>query len=82
MTPKEFISYLAKANPGTIDHIPPAPIKIGMGDINAAKLILWLYAEFPDATQGDFDDMLDAAKWWTTLFGSMFSAIPTDAGSK
>jgi hypothetical protein len=27
-----------------------------------------------DATQGDLDDVLDSAKWWSMFFGSAFSA--------
>ena len=63
MSPNDFFKQLSIALPG-VAPVPPLQIKFGEADIMAAKLLLWLQEEMPDATTGDFEDILDAAKWW------------------
>jgi hypothetical protein len=73
-TPKEFYEKLSQSEP-CIMPAPALPIKIGPQDIIAARLLLWLSSQMPaDATQGDLDDVLDSAKWWSMFFGSAFAA--------
>lgn len=83
-TPREFYQSLAQSDLAQSDPrivpVPSLPIKIGPQDIIAARLLLWLERQMPeDATQGDLDDVLDAAKWWTTFFGSAFAAAVHEA---
>lgn len=73
-TPKEFYESLAQVEPCIIP-VPSLPIKIGQQDIMAARLLLWLYSQMsPDSTQGDIDDVLDAAKWWCVFFAAAHTA--------
>lgn len=84
MTPREFYQSLAQSDLAQsephIVPVPSLPIKIGPQDIIAARLLLWLEKQMPeDATQGDLDDVLDAAKWWNTFFDSAFAAAVHEA---
>ncbi len=73
MTQKEFYEFLATATgTGTLDFGDSIQLRIGPQDALAAKLLLWLADVMPDdATLGQMDDALDAAKWWMTLFASI-----------
>lgn len=68
ITPKAFFEDLSQSTPRIVPA-PQVPIKIGVADIMAARLLLWLGDQLPeDATVGDFEDVLDAAKWWHVFF--------------
>jgi len=74
MTPKEFYQLLSESEP-KIMKVPPVPIKIGESDILAAKMLLWLNEQMPEnATQGDYENVLDSAKWWFVFWGSAHMA--------
>ena len=46
-------------------------IRLSAKDAIAARLLLWLMDEYPDMTQGELDDVLDNAKFWTMYYGSI-----------
>jgi len=73
MTPKEFYEFLATTTgTSTLDFGDSIQLRIGPQDALAAKLLLWLINAMPDnATTGQMDDALDAAKWWMTFWASM-----------
>lgn len=80
MTANEFFKVLAGkrgdiAEDGGELTLSPGPIilKIGPQDIRAARLLLWMQEELlpEDATYGDMEDVLDAAKWWGTFWASI-----------
>ena len=78
MDMRTFCEKLSEVNgPQTLTLTPgPAVFRVGKQDGMAARLLLWLVANLPaDATQGDLDDVLDAAKWWSTFWAS----LPEDA---
>lgn len=70
----EFMELLADA-PTDDKHIntgklPDVSIAIGPTDSRSAKLLLQLFAEYPDMTQGEIEDILDTAKWWLMYLGT------------
>lgn len=74
MTPREFYEFLASTSAtGTIDFGEAAiSLRVGPQDAMAARLLLWLVEAMPeDATIGDLDKVLDAAKWWSTFWASL-----------
>lgn len=73
MTPQEFYEWMKNAPQGNITL--PVPIRLGSRDAMAARLLLWLFEEMPEnSTQGDLEDILDTAKWWSIFWGSAFKA--------
>lgn len=75
MSPKQFYELMGSGKLLQAIMPPPTPIQIGEADVMAAKLLNWLHDEMPeDATQGDLDDVLDAAKWWSTFWGAAHNA--------
>lgn len=74
MTANEFFHQLSTITQSR-RFTPPIDIQVGPHDALAAKLLLWLQEQMADnATEGDLEDVLDAAKWWTVLFASMYKA--------
>jgi len=75
MTPEQFYAEFALGiEPDTTMTIRPGPIafKVGPADALAAKMLLWLIEQIPDdATYGYLDDVLDAARFWSTFWASM-----------
>lgn len=73
MTPLGFYIQLqnAKSSPFTL---PSIPIALGESDFMAARLLIWLFEQMPNATQGDLEDVLDSAKWWTLFWASAYTA--------
>lgn len=75
MTPKQFYERLALGVPvSAVITLSPGPIalRIGKQDEIAARLLLWLVEQMPeDATCGELDDVLDAAKYWSTFWASL-----------
>lgn len=73
MTPREFYEELTHAQQGDAVRLDiDARLKVGAADAMAARLLLWLEEAMPeDATQGDLDNVLDAAKWWSTFWASL-----------
>ncbi len=55
------------------------PDRVLVAGTPAGELLNWLTAQMPGATPDDLNDVLDAAKWWHTLFGAMDAAAPADA---
>lgn len=75
MTANEFYRKLASLESPAYMPAPQVPLKLGEQDIMAAKLLLWLQEQLPDnATLGDLEDVLDAAKFWSVFFGAAFTA--------
>lgn len=71
-TPKAYLESLVGQTEPMKLSLPPIPIKVNKQDFMAARLLLWLHEQMPeDATQGDLDDVLDAAKWWATFFAAL-----------
>lgn len=71
MNVKEFYERLSQVDSPRMLRLAPGPLslRVGEADALAAKLLLWLEGQMPDdATFGDLDDVLDAAKWWTTFW--------------
>ncbi len=72
MTPNNFLKQMAAMppTPGLLTIYPgPVRMNVGPADMEAAKLILWLLEQLPDeATYGQVDDILDAAKWWMAFW--------------
>ena len=74
MRVKDFYEGLSRVTASTELTLSPGPVtlKVNAQDTLAARLLLWLEQEMPpDATQGDLDDVLDAAKWWATFWAAM-----------
>ena len=74
MRVKDFYENLSQVTASTELTLSPGPVtlKVNAQDALAARLLLWLEQEMPpDATQGDLDDVLDAAKWWATFWAAM-----------
>jgi tryptophan synthase alpha subunit len=73
MTLREFYQRLSEAQDLSVITVDvPIPLVIGKPDGMAAKLLLRLVDQMPpDATQGDLEDVLDAARWWSTFLMSM-----------
>ena len=74
MRVKDFYEGLSQVTASTELTLSPGPVtlKVNAQDALAARLLLWLEQEMPpDATQGDLDDVLDAAKWWATFWAAM-----------
>ena len=74
MTPREFYQWLAEREATGVIGFGEAAISLRAGpqDVMAARLLLWLESEMPEnATQGDLDNVLDAAKWWSTFWASL-----------
>ncbi|MCB0054986.1 MAG: hypothetical protein KDE24_36155 [Caldilinea sp.] len=74
MTPREFYEFLAKRETTGVIGFGEAAVSLRVGpqDAMAARLLLWLEETMPeDATQGDLDKVLDAAKWWSTFWASL-----------
>lgn len=82
MTPHEFYEELQ----ATLADTPNAIIKLSMGegdgdgglsfnvsqdDAMAAKLLLWLEDQMPDADMWTVFEVLDAAHWWATFWTSL-----------
>lgn len=75
MTSEDFYKYIAELEEGHNEiTLSPGPfsLKVGQGDVTAAKLLLWLYEEMPEnATVGDLLDALQSALWWATFWLSL-----------
>jgi hypothetical protein len=73
MTFIEFLQNLSKVQKPAMAKLAPGPLSVNINDHDgiAASLLLWLHDELPDdATFDDMDEIIDAAKWWLTLFAS------------
>ena len=75
MTPDEFYKRMAEiVETHTIITLSPGPLRLSVGpqDAMAAKLLLWLMDQMPEAaTVGDVDAVLDATKFWSTFWSSL-----------
>lgn len=74
MTTQEFYRILADVDtPRCLSNfLAIGDLRVSWQDGMAAKTLLWLQDNLPDdATLGDLHDVLDAAKWWSTLFASV-----------
>lgn len=75
MTPEAFYKRLAQGvDPNSLITLSPGPIRLRIGpqDALAAKLLLWLVEQMPeDATQGDMDDVLESARYWSMFWASL-----------
>ena len=56
-------------------------IAIGKSDARAAAVLLWIENEWPDITQGETDDLLNAAIWWSVFFGAADKANQLHSGN-
>lgn len=81
MTSDDFFRELSRSQPGSMTLSPgPFRVEIGLNDALAARLILWLVKQLPaDATQGDVEEILDSAKWWSVFWDSQWKAHQADA---
>lgn len=70
MTSKLYLENLSKQTLGEIS-LPDLPISVGKSDIMAAKLLLWLDEQMPNAIQIELDEVLNSAKWWSTYWASV-----------
>lgn len=83
MKVKDFYEGLSRLTASTELTLSPGPVtlKVNVQDALAARLLLWLEQEMsPDATQGDLDDVLDAAKWWATFNRSLPADLVSSLG--
>lgn len=75
MTPEQFYNDLANRIDGpSLLTLSPGPVKLAVNkqDAMAARMLLWLVEAMPDdATVGDMEDVLDAAKFWSTFWSSL-----------
>jgi len=95
MTPNEFFERLAgrlpeiKAGRNTLTLSPgPMSIRIGVCDVWAVRLLLWLQEQMPadvfhphSLTFGELEDVLLAALWWFHFWGAQYEEpeSPADA---
>lgn len=73
MTPNQFFAKLSETTKSQSFEMK-VELQINTHDAMAARLLIWLQEQMPDATTGDLEDVLDAAKWWSVLFASMHTA--------
>lgn len=73
MNRRDFYHKLAEVQgQSTVTVEAPLPLVVSAHDGLAARLLLWLVDQMPaEATEGDMDDVLDAARWWHTFLGSL-----------
>jgi len=92
MTPNEFFERLAgrlpeiEAGRNTLTLSPgPMSIRIGVCDVWAVRLLLWLQEQMPDSlTFDELEDVLLAALWWFHFWGAQYEEpeSPADADPK
>jgi hypothetical protein len=74
MTPKSILNKVASAVGPNVLTLGPGPIRLRVSDNDtlAARLLLWLETQMPaSATQGDLDDVLACAQWWSMFLASL-----------
>lgn len=71
MTYLDLVKEIANTKKPTALVDMPVTISIGKSDADAAKLLMWMFENMPDATSGEYHDALAAAQWWLTLFDTM-----------
>jgi hypothetical protein len=73
MTPKEFLNQISNIKEPTVITLKPGPISltVNLSDGMAARLIMWLMENMPeDTTEGQMENVIDAAKWWLVFWAS------------
>ena len=74
MKPKTLLQNLRNSAGATVVRFPPdLAVKCGPQDVRAAQLLLWAEEQWPTLSMGDLLKTLQAALWWSTLFGAMHS---------
>ena len=89
MTPNEFFERLAgrlpeiEAGRNTLTLSPgPMSIRIGVCDVWAVRLLLWLQEQMPDSlTFDELEDVLLAALWWFHFWGAQYEEPESPAGA-
>lgn len=76
MTPQEVLEQLKRG--GQFQYVIGHPVAIGPADAKAAALLLWVAERWPEMKQGELDEVLVAALWWSNTFGAMHKALERD----
>lgn len=78
MTPREFYEQLQTVMTGEKQAVMKLSMdggglsfKVSEHDAMAAKLLLWLEDQMPDASYWDLFEVLDAAHWWASFWTSL-----------
>lgn len=77
MTPQEFYEQMASVKEKEYFTLLPGPITLIATPVDAlaARLIIWLVKEMPEgATQGDFEEVLTMALWWSQFWNMVHEA--------
>lgn len=74
MTLTELYGQLAEIKESAIITVPVQKLWVGEFDGIAGELLLWIINRIPNATQGDVEEVLAAATWWSTYTASIAAA--------
>ena len=74
MTGNDILNTIASMTEASVFTLGPGPVRLNVAytDAMAGRLLIWLKGQMrPDATQGELDDILSCAQWWSTLLASL-----------
>lgn len=76
MTPREFYQQISEVDERTRITLAPGPLEMiaSREDGLAGRLVLWILQEMPDLTQGELEEVLQTALWWSRFWACMYAA--------
>jgi len=74
MKPREFYEQIQSIEQPECLTLQPLRVIADHVDARAARLLLFLIAEWPDMTQGEAEEILGTALWWAKFWASAWTA--------